>query len=64
MQETPQRSASAFVKITGKPCTAAVSSIIARRARGTLTVVVSRFEGQKGAIADSESQILAMKIFS
>jgi hypothetical protein len=64
MQETPQRSTSVFVKITGKPCAADISSIIVRCARWTPMVVVSRLEGQKGAIADSESQILAMKIFS
>jgi hypothetical protein len=64
MRETQQQPTSAFVKIAGKPCAAAISPILARGARYAPAAIVSRLEGQKRRRADSESRFLAMKIFS
>jgi hypothetical protein len=64
MREMPEPPTPAFVKIAGKPCTEAVSSLFARRVRRKPMAILSRFEAQKHLRPDSESRFLAIKIFS
>jgi hypothetical protein len=64
MQKVQQRPASAFVNIEGNACTADVFAIRVIDDRCASDVIATHRGRSKAVRADSESQILAMKIFS
>jgi hypothetical protein len=64
MQKVQQRPPSAFVNIEGNACTADVFAIHVIDDRRTIDVIATHRGGSKAVRADSESQKLAMKIFS
>jgi hypothetical protein len=64
MRKVQQRPTSAFVNIAGNACAADVFAIHACDDRCAIDVIATHPDRPKSACADSESQTLAMKIFS
>jgi len=64
MQKVSLRPTSAFVNIEGNACTTDVFAIHPHDDRCAIDVIATHPDGSKPVRADSESQNLAMKIFS
>jgi hypothetical protein len=64
MQKVQLRPTPVFVNIEGNACAADVSAIHAFGGRRIIDVIATHRDGSETVRADSESQILAMKIFS
>jgi hypothetical protein len=64
MQKVSLRPTSAFVNIEGNACVTDVFAIHASDDRSAIDVITTRHDGSKALRVDSESQNLAIKIFS